>query len=701
MKMIFNKIIKKFKTMFIIFIFILIINCINVIGYDTFNLYDGNKIYYKFEESTTPLLDSNIFNRINASCVNCPLFQQSGKLNYSLLFDGTNDELLTDINSVMNSSNKSFTVNLWLKTSDINRDSNIYGIFQGSYGTFMQVIYTGSANNYIQYIIYTNSSNYLAVKSNDNVITDNTWNMLTVIRSSSSSGELYINGINETYSSILTGNVPIMDLNQYYIGSIGDNNSEWLGSIDEFSYYNYSLSQSDITYLYNFGNPDSSQQYPYDYQLPSLSLYHESPQNNSHINNDNILIKYNVSKKANCSLCIDNILNVTQYNILANITQTFNISLVIEKLYNYTINCSRSDGLKNSTSYYKFVYDTTEPIINLYNPLSDNNSIYDKNNTLFFIANYSTSDNSLYQFNYTLWRLDNSILYNDEQLNLIGSTNYNNTHNISIQYLNNGIYKGFVESSDSHTNKYLPVAKNVYQYPDSLLFEFHSKEINPSGSSHNKSCIIEITSNDKDNIISMNTEKLKDRYTFITQYNKNMNQATFNLKSNNPIIYLSDSDYKGHFITNNYWIDFEDNYFSTVNTIKITDYHYSVIINYQESLPAFTENKFHSIGGLNINKIYFEFEIINSTYTPPPQNETEEPDIIQTPLTNVLLGYVLLFIYIILLMITVILKDGVSMIFTILMAIAISIFFASIELSNFIIIIFIGFNIYLAFRNYD
>lgn len=220
-------------------------------------LEDTNIIYLKMEEASSPMLDSNP-NEIDAACTNCPNFEQTGIIEYAGHYDGTNDELQFDANTELDFGSDVFTFNAWFKSDNYAQLNNLFG--QWDNAPYIQV-FKNSAGK-LSMNIYTSSGSKLYAESG-NDYTNNGWNMVTFVRETSTRLSIYLNATNITVSSTQTGATQVIDEDRWYVASIGDGNFEWDGLIDEFSVYDKALNQTEITYLYNSGEPGVSQQYPF------------------------------------------------------------------------------------------------------------------------------------------------------------------------------------------------------------------------------------------------------------------------------------------------------------------------------------------------------------------------------------------------------------------------------------------------------
>ena len=177
---------------------------------------------------------------------------------YSLDFDGIDDYLDVGSIAMVNSVNKlSFSV--WIKTPSFATQGIVLGRTGSSSiydSVYMRVITTGQ-------IVF---NVFYGAQKTVNSIALNTWTHIACVYDGSLStnnlkAKIYINGILETNTSI-GGAIPSttgpglgtnfnIGARGTYMGSLNFFN----GNIDEVSLYDYSLSASEVTDIYNLGTP--------------------------------------------------------------------------------------------------------------------------------------------------------------------------------------------------------------------------------------------------------------------------------------------------------------------------------------------------------------------------------------------------------------------------------------------------------------
>ena len=180
------------------------------------------------------------------------IYTSSGMINGAYSFDGTNDYVSTTLQI----TSVPVSLSVWIKTSA--------SVFQIIYATG----YAASGYN-IGIRLYIDATGHIGFSGSgaDDIRTttaynDGNWYHVVGTMDSSSLSKLYVDG---SYYGSLSDNTPT-DTNYLYIGAYptgyGSTN-RFNGVIDEVAIFDYALSTSDVSYLYNSGIPGSAQQYPY------------------------------------------------------------------------------------------------------------------------------------------------------------------------------------------------------------------------------------------------------------------------------------------------------------------------------------------------------------------------------------------------------------------------------------------------------
>lgn len=230
-----------------------------------------------------------------------------------------------------------------------------------------------------------------------------------------------------------------------YIGEYGTGIRQFDGVIDEVSFWNKSLSVSEIQFLYNSGSPGIDQQYPYLVE-PSISFDNISLVNGSIYN----ISAFNVTIN----------LSTTNTNNLTNVTMTLDGSTT--SCFNESLNgicpiTNQSDGWHNVSFYafnnetnttsdlFEFLVDTIAPNISV-NNFTEWNLDYNVTN-LNSTLNITCSDPNLvsciiYWDDATTTNLSSTqsklfITNGNHSFNLTGTDTANNTQTVSgIVFIN-------------------------------------------------------------------------------------------------------------------------------------------------------------------------------------------------------------------------------------------------------------------------
>jgi hypothetical protein len=187
--------------------------------------------------------------------VNGPTYNSSNA--GSIVFDGSNDYIalpsqndaqtpLTGFGSFTGADTNAFTVELWLKTSQI-AGSVVYnapGLIARDNGDIYAnlVLYNG----YVYYVRYDNA--WLSNLKSTTMVSDNTWRHVVYVNNTNETGAIYINGVNE-----ITGTSSLSGTNYFSPDSIGRGYSGryFQGNIASVRFYDRSLSAAEVLQNFN------------------------------------------------------------------------------------------------------------------------------------------------------------------------------------------------------------------------------------------------------------------------------------------------------------------------------------------------------------------------------------------------------------------------------------------------------------------
>jgi len=254
----------------------------NLIGFYKFDDIEGTQVidYSRFNtnrSNTTSYVNTNgILNNFDIETCWVP-----GIINNSLLFNGQNNYIFIEatasnhLNTVLETGNQQLSISVW-----INIPSNIvtgasYDIISNSGnvdipGTYILNV-TDVNSNGSMYVtsnvvvtsnIVTQTISSLGVSGRHTVLNDSRWHHIieTInINTITSNCDIlmYVDGVLET-SSTNPGSITAILHGGYktYIGSRNDDSHYFRGNMDELRFYNSILNLSEITQLYNYGNPN-------------------------------------------------------------------------------------------------------------------------------------------------------------------------------------------------------------------------------------------------------------------------------------------------------------------------------------------------------------------------------------------------------------------------------------------------------------
>lgn len=161
---------------------------------------------------------------------------------YSLDFDGIDDNVLVPYNSSLNVVTAPWSLSFWMKTSLV----RIMCVMEkGRYEELCALIinkkiYWGGSNGY-----YGGTVN----------VQDGNWHHVVLVAHGPSGSTIYIDG-----SAVSTGNTKLKasaNTDDFNIGMDANGSNEYQGNLDEIAVFDYALSASDVTSMYNSGVPNN------------------------------------------------------------------------------------------------------------------------------------------------------------------------------------------------------------------------------------------------------------------------------------------------------------------------------------------------------------------------------------------------------------------------------------------------------------
>ena len=168
----------------------------------------------------------------------------TGKRNYSLAFDGTDDQVSVTSPSNIPSGATAFTTAVWIKPSSTanNKYITMWGV-SGVSGTMNALIWYGTTSSVAQ-AFYGND-----LQTATDSVPVSTWTHV-VATYDGTTRKIYLNGALSTSD---TPTAPNVTANQtLYIGSVGGS-AYFPGQIDDARVYNYALTATQVKTLMNEG----------------------------------------------------------------------------------------------------------------------------------------------------------------------------------------------------------------------------------------------------------------------------------------------------------------------------------------------------------------------------------------------------------------------------------------------------------------
>jgi len=295
------------------------------------------------------------------------------------------------------------------------------------------------------------------------------------------------------------------------------------------------------------------------------------------------------------------VLNITTNETFYNDTvTTYN-----ETQYSWNVTPTDQSNENESTTV-SFKVDLTLPEIVIYNPSEFNTTDQYYNTTESVILNVSINDTNLEGTNATIYNSSGVAVWTEEYT---GLTESNYTWDNNTGTFPSGLYDFESCASDDHTQKDLPDKANYKALTNGKKgYKFEIQEDNPIN--------IELVSKNKNNIKSSKVDKKKDRFSQTDEFENlpiGQNTFTYLVSSVEPMVWRSNTPYKGHLLTGDTWADFEADFYDK-NGKLVNDAKYIVkqIDSYTFEVSITTSAVkivFKSIGGVNIKCSDSQFRV--------------------------------------------------------------------------------------------
>lgn len=281
----------------------------------------------------------------------------TGKLNYCLDYDGTNNDytLLPTGHNPISNTNQPFTISLWFNSETNDVFQRLYEFNSGTQFVIQKMGTGQGCDNCMRFLVYNSG---VKVDVQGTAITSSGWHYYVIQNTGSGKYEMFIDDVSVgTHNT--TYNLPISGTG--YVGRGSPAVTEYFdGQIDELAFWNRTLSSVELTALYNLGVGLS---YPFtqDYFIISSNI---DDYNISMVSNETKTYTGNSTSYITDLEVIDERLwNITlsAYNYLPLTFTNFNIStnntLNATFLPNNTITFTAKDVLNNSITDFYVGYD--------------------------------------------------------------------------------------------------------------------------------------------------------------------------------------------------------------------------------------------------------------------------------------------------------------------------------------------------------
>ena len=239
----------------------------------TASLSDNITVYYSFDSadvSGTNIYDlSDNSNNATKKGVGEPA-EVTGAVNEAVFFDGFDDYAIS-VDSAGLNTNDSFTFSFWVNDTSAHSEQPLFGSTQndGTYSVGYYYFYQASpscdANEPILIIESENNGDLAYICIDNGSLWDSEWHHIAILYNDTDSYcEVWVDGINTSITfpfgdCSFDANIPITtggDNGKIALGTIDPNYAVidyGYGGLDEFRYWNRTLSSAEISEVYNSG----------------------------------------------------------------------------------------------------------------------------------------------------------------------------------------------------------------------------------------------------------------------------------------------------------------------------------------------------------------------------------------------------------------------------------------------------------------
>ena len=559
-------------------------------------LLDETSTTYSDDAGTVDLTSGTAPTRVDVSATLNQTYGQD--------FDGS-DEVYSALDTSL--KNDPFSVCWWHRPDSIHATANL-GIMSyqsavtgpgwrltshKSDGAVTFDVYDGSANRDGSY----NSGSFVA----------GTWYHVCAVWDGSDTA-VYVKGRSNTQYQDAHNSMSYPASEEFYLGNVEHTYNTADNTYSDVVLFDVALNSTCRSYVRNNA-------YPYVVSNTSaIVVTHISPANNTH-NDSDLIVQYNVTHKANCTLIVNGTIRDTDTNIAADTTQSMTFNQISGNgEYVYYVNCTRSDANNGVSETNHWVYDTIDPYIYIYSPADDDST--DINGSRWLKLNVSCQDSNLDEAGLTIWNASDYVMFHSNATSLYQNlTTYSWTNNITMSSWQPGRYTLGVECADAHTNGPLHGLMQEIQSKGVRFFTQDSEidfwldmgYINAGGD------FKQVTEAQITNFnIVFNITNATGEYKWDMAFDRPALDYKFGfLIKKRPNLYLRDASI-AHFTYKKWYLDFEDWVFTgfPVNVAQNAT-HYFVWTNTGYCPVATGERCLldPAIGGLNIAKQNVTFDV--------------------------------------------------------------------------------------------
>lgn len=412
-------------------------------------------------------------------------------------YDGTTNDMTTGVNGVIDQAfdydgvNDYYNVGGqsmidWLNDFDVNGKSWSYWVNASNVGIGLALSYTRDADNnpqldagtwdgsnYLRFVVGDDSGNLITATSGFVLNTSEWYHIVGTWNKSSNTLKMYVNGVEVDSQTGTSGTISQYGTDEpFTIGARRDGTTTaqfFNGQMDEWSLWNVTLDNGEVTQLYNSSN---GYQFPFNNASAPVGPTPAITSNlSASYNVENISVRLTTSADVNMSYVIDGGAETSICNECDAIN--FNLTDLTEITHNVTWISTDENGQSNTSE--SFLIDLTNPILNVINLNTtsyevDFSSLITCSDTNLVSCNVTTDEGNTFSYTNSsyLFATNGNHTFNVTAIDSVGNTNTSTNNLIFI----NPEFKVYFNNNSANVENFRVNSTNYTNYFNGSIYDY-------------------------------------------------------------------------------------------------------------------------------------------------------------------------------------------------------------------------------------